>query len=153
MKTIVNSAESLSLAIGKMKKMYHDKKYLRVSLVAGQDRSLQQNSLFHAWIQQLVREDGEFTAEEYKARSKLRFFVPILRAECEAFAKDWEIIFPAATRTNPDQRTAEVAAMDLMRVSSTCTTSQFSRALEEMQKYFSTKNHDPVFLEFPEESK
>lgn len=151
MKTIVNNPESLAETIGKLKKMYHDKKYLRVSIVAGQDRSLQQNSLFHAWIQQLVRDGGEYTTEEYKQRAKLKFFVPILRAECESFAKSWDLMFPIATRTNPDQRLKELTAMELMRVSSVCTTSQFNRALEEMQKYFSTLAHDPVFLEFPED--
>ena len=151
MKFIINGPKSQAEFIGKLKKMVHDKKYVRATIIGGQDRSLEQNSLFHAWLQTLVSDDGEYTAAEYKARAKLKFFVPILRAEDEDFAVKWETIFPAATRTQPDQREREIAAMDLMRVSSTCTTSQFSRALEEMQKYFSTKKHDPVFLEFPQD--
>jgi hypothetical protein len=150
MKLVVFDEGSLAKVISVLRAEFHAAKYLRVSIARGRDRSLEQNNIFHAWLMQLAAEHGEYTVAEYKTRAKLRFFVPVLRAECEDFCEKWDAVFPIAKRGDPEQYERELAAMDLMRVSSVCTTGQFSKALEQMQKYFSTLKTGPCFLEFQE---
>lgn len=49
-------------------------------------RSLDQNKLQRLWINELA-EQGDMTAEEYRAYCKLHFGVPILRSENERFCQ------------------------------------------------------------------
>lgn len=49
-------------------------------------RSLEQNRLQRLWINELA-EQGDMTAEEYRAYCKLHFGVPILRHENERFCQ------------------------------------------------------------------
>ncbi|TWV81527.1 hypothetical protein [Moraxella sp. VT-16-12] len=49
-------------------------------------RSLDQNKLQRLWINELA-EQGDMTAEEYRAFCKLHFGVPILRSENERFCQ------------------------------------------------------------------
>jgi len=144
--TIINSKASLSETIGKLRGLFEEAKYLKVSVSKSRDRSLDQNRLLHAWFNQIAVERAEFTIAEVKCFCKLHFFVPILRAEDEEFADAYdEAIKPLAY----EQKTK---AMTLMPVTSRCDVKQLSRGLEAMQAHYSGLDVDPVFLEFPEES-
>lgn len=52
-------------------------------------RSLEQNKLQRLWINELA-EQGDMTAEEYRAFCKLHFGVPILRHEDERFREAYD---------------------------------------------------------------
>ncbi|AKG19260.1 hypothetical protein AAX09_07600 [Moraxella bovoculi] len=52
-------------------------------------RSLEQNKLQRLWINELA-EQGDMTAEEYRAFCKLHFGVPILRNEDERFCEVYD---------------------------------------------------------------
>ena len=52
-------------------------------------RSLDQNRLQRLWINELA-EQGDMTAEEYRAYCKLHFGVPILRHENEKFRQGYD---------------------------------------------------------------
>ena len=53
---VINSADSLQRALGDLREMWNQHKFLRVSVKAGKDRSLPQNALVHAWYGQIARE-------------------------------------------------------------------------------------------------
>lgn len=55
-------------------------------------RSLDQNRLQRKWLQE-AEQQGDMTAEEYRAFCKLHFGVPILRAENEAFCAVYDDCF------------------------------------------------------------
>jgi len=57
-------------------------------------RTIEQNKLQREWMNQLASQ-GDMSAEEYRARTKLHVGVPILRAENEEFMKRYdEVIRP-----------------------------------------------------------
>ena len=146
MKLIVNSTESLAQAVGTLKTMFHKHKFLRLDIKTGRDRTLDQNAILHAWIQQLTDQGGEHTFDGYRNFCRLHFFIPILRAENE----DFRAVYDECLKGLPYEK--KLTAMTLVSgISSICTTDQFSRALEQMQKHFATLENDCVFLEFPEE--
>lgn len=88
--TYVNSEGSLSKLIGDLRGLWREHKYLRISIKAGKDRSLDQNAILHAWINQIATELREQTAAEVKAECKLTIGVPILRAEDEEFRQFYD---------------------------------------------------------------
>jgi hypothetical protein len=146
MKLLINSNESLAQAVGTIKTMYSKHKYLRLDVKTGRDRTLSQNDLFHAWVQQLTDQGGEHTFAGYRNFCRLHFFVPILRAENDEF----RAVYDKCLKGLPYDTKLE--AMSLVSgLSSICTTEQFSKALEQMQKHFATLATDCVFLEFPED--
>ena len=144
-KFIINSPSSLSLAIGKLKGLWNKHKYLRVTVAAGIDRTSQQNRLLHAWFSEIAECRSEYTPEDVKSECKLRYFVPILRAENEQFADAYD----AAIK--PLDYETKLKAISLMPVTSICTTSQLNRGMEQMQSAYANMGSDAVFLEFPEE--
>lgn len=147
LKIIVNSSESLSTAIGKLRGAWARDKYLRVTIVSGKNRSIQQNRLLHDWINQIADERGEITPFDVKAEVKLRFFTPILRAEDEEFCAAYD----AAIK--PLDYQTKLQAIVLIPVTSRCSVSQLSRGLEAMQMHYAALDVDPVFLEWPDEMK
>ena len=69
----------------------HSDKPMTVSIEKGiiGKRSLEQNKLQRLWINELA-EQGDMTAEEYRAFCKLHFGVPILRNEDERFREVYD---------------------------------------------------------------
>ena len=63
-----------------------------VEIVAGRKRSTEQNSLQRRWITEIAEQLGDRTAEEVRGECKLRFGVPILRAENEIFCEKYDRI-------------------------------------------------------------
>ena len=145
-KLVVNSSETLSVAIGKMRTLWSKHKYLRITIAMGVDRTSQQNRLLHAWFNEIADVRQEQTSFDVKSECKLRFFVPILRAENDDFCDAYD----AAIK--PLDFPTKLKAISLMPVTSLCTTSQLSRGMESMQMHYSSLDTDAVYLEFPEES-
>jgi hypothetical protein len=61
-----------------------------VTIVQGQPRSADQNRLQRKWCQEIAEQLGDRTAEEIRGDAKLRFGVPILRAENAEFCEKYD---------------------------------------------------------------
>ena len=140
---IINSEASVQSFIGDVRELFRQHKYLKVSVKAGKDRSLDQNSISHLWYEQLSRELKENDALGWKCFCKLHFGVPILRSEDE----DFRVFYEAIKRLDYEQK---IASMKFIPVTSLMTKPQLSKYLEDMQEEFIPRG---VFLEFPKECK
>ena len=136
----VNSETSLQSAIGMLREQYSRYKFLRISTKTGQDRSLNQNAITHAWYEQLARELREDDALGWKAFSKLHFGVPILRAEDDEFREAYDSVI------KPLSYEKKLLAMKMLPVTSEMTKKQISAYAEAMQAHFIQQG---VRLEFP----
>lgn len=141
-----NSAESLSRLIGELRSLWGEHKYLRVSVKAGKDRSLDQNAISHAWYEQVAQETREDDAAGVKRYCKLHHGVPILRAEDDEFREFYDVAIKGLTYEQ------KLKAMDFLPVTSLMTVKQLSAYLEAVRDdYRRPERPDPVFLEFPPE--
>lgn len=138
---LANSEESLSKAIGDIRSAWKEHKYLRISVKAGNDRSIQQNAILHAWITQISQELREQTPAKVKAECKLVYGVPILRAEDEDFRKFYDHAIKWMTYEQ------KLDAMAFVPVTSIMTVKQLSQMLTGMQEAYRGR----VALEFPPE--
>lgn len=141
---VINSQESLQTAIGNLRAMWGESKFLRLKIRRGKDRSINFNDLSHVWYEQIARELREDDALGYKAFCKLHFAVPILRAEDSEFRS----FYDGAIRQGFSYE-QKLAAMRYLPVSSLMTNPQFKQYCEAMQAHFLTQG---VQLNFPTES-
>lgn len=139
----VNSEPTLSKLIGDLRGLWREHKYLRISIKAGKDRSLDQNAILHAWINQIATELREQTAAEVKAECKLTIGVPILRAEDEEFRQFYDKSIKLMTYED------KLHAMSFCPVTSLMTVKQLSQFLTGMQETYRKRG---VELEFPAEA-
>ena len=137
----INSEQSLQSAIGDLREQWKRHKFLRVTVRAGKDRSIDQNSISHAWYQQIANELREETALGVKNYCKLHYGVPILRAENEEFRIQYDTVL------KPLSYEKKLMAMNFLPVTSLMTKGQLSQYLAAMQSGYA----DRVRLEFPEE--
>jgi hypothetical protein len=63
-----------------------------VEILAGRRRSIEQNKLQRLWLKEIAEQAGDRTPEEVRGDAKLRFGVPILRAENETFREKYDRI-------------------------------------------------------------
>ena len=140
---IINSQESLQSAIGDIRSMWEQAKFLRLDVKRGKDRSLDQNAISHAWYEQLARELREDDALGWKCYAKLHCGVPILRTEDGEFRESYDAVIKPLSYEN------KLIAMRCWPVTSIMTKPQLSKYLEAMQADFA-KRH--VLLTFPEQS-
>ena len=113
MKLVANSDRTLSDAIVALKTAYALKRYVRITLTTGRDRTLDQNALWFALYIRISEVLGDGTAEDiayYRAFCKLRCGVPILQVRSEEFRQKWNLI----VLSNPAFQTWE-AQMSLMQ--------------------------------------
>lgn len=100
-----------------------------VEITKGRRRSTEQNRTQRLWINEIVEQLGDRTAEEVRGDAKLRFGVPILRAENEVFREKYDRLikplpyetklelmmepmdFPVTRIMNVDQKTRYLDAM------------------------------------------
>lgn len=61
-----------------------------VTIAAGIPRTVDQNKLQRKWCGEVAEQLGDRTAEEVRGDAKLRFGVPILRAENPSFAEKYD---------------------------------------------------------------
>lgn len=146
-KHIVNSKAALSELIGTARRLFAEHKYYKVTFSMSRDRSLQQNRLFHSWINQIVMERCEDTMVGVKSNAKLHFFVPILRAEDDEFARVYDL------GIRPMEEAVKIEAISIVPVTSRCNVDQMSRGLDAMRMHYSALDVDPVLLEWPDEMK
>ena len=139
---IINSDNSLQSFIGDIREEWNSAKYLRVTIKRGKDRSIPQNSISHAWYEQLARELREDDAIGWKCHAKLHYGVPILRAEDEEFRTTYDLVIKRLTYEQ------KLEAMKCWPVSSLMTKVQLGKYLEAMQQGFAQQG---VYLTFPEQ--
>lgn len=138
---VINSDISLQSAIGTLREMYAQHRYVKISAKTGKARSLDQNAISHAWYEQLARELREDDALGHKCYCKLHHGVPILRAEDEEFREAYDAVIKGLTYEQ------KLIAMRHWPVTSIMTKEQLSKYLESMQADFEKRG---VRLEFPE---
>ena len=116
-----------------------------VTVTKGRVRTSRQNRLQRQWCNDVAAQLGDLTAEEVRGEMKLRFGVPILRAEDEAFAAAYD------ERVKPLPYEAKLALMmeplDLP-VTRRMTTAQLTRYLDAIHAHYSAQG---VVLTQPEE--
>ena len=75
-------------------KFLHTRKLpVTVTIIAGAKRSDAQNRLIQRWNGEIQEQRGDVTFEEVRAENKLRFGVPILRRDNEAFRETYDATF------------------------------------------------------------
>lgn len=137
---VVNSEPSLQLALGDIRQLFAQHKYLSLAVRCGTDRSLPQNSFTHAWYGQLARELREDDEAGWKSYCKLHHGVPILRQESPDFRTAYDASIKLLTYEQ------KLQAMRFFPVTSLMTKDQLSRYAEAVQKDFDARG---VRLEFP----
>lgn len=140
---IVTTPAKLSAAIGELRDALKETGWLRVSWRHDKDRTAQQNALSHAWYEQIASELREYTAAGVKASCKLRYGVPIMRAE----DADFRAMYDGALR--PLTYEQKFAVMHYMPITSLMTTAQLSQYLEAIRDAYA----DRVRLEFPDDAR
>lgn len=140
MKLTINSETTLQSAIGELRTLWHARKYLTLTVRDGKNRSLTQNAISHAWYEQIARELREDDARGVKRYCKLRFGVPILRAEDDEFREAYD---GSILRTLTYEQ--KLMAMDVLPVTSRMNTRQLSAYMEDVQQHYIGR----VQLEFP----
>lgn len=126
----VNSEQSLQQAIGDMRELWREHKFLRVNIKTGKDRSLDQNAISHTWYEQIARELREDTPLQVKQFCKLHYGVPIMRAEDEDFRSLYDLVIKPLTYER------KLAAMSAWPVTSLMTKTQLSEYLEAIQQAY-----------------
>ena len=139
----VNSDTSLQDFLGSARELYAKFRYFKASVKTGKDRSHPQNSISHAWYEQLARELREENALGWKCFCKLHYGVPILRAEDDQIRETYDAVI------KPLSYEKKLVAMRAWPVTSLMTKDQLSQYLELMRAGFA----DRVRLEFPAASK
>lgn len=138
---VINSVESLQIAIGDLRDKWNRYKFLRLSIKTGKDRSIPQNSLTHAWYGQIARELREDDELGWKCYCKLHHGVPILRAEDDEFRETYDSVI------KPLIYEQKLMAMRCWPVTSIMTKEQISKYAEAVQADFAKRG---VVLQFPE---
>lgn len=138
---IISSAESLQRALGDLRSMWNQHKYLRLNIKTGKDRSLPQNSITHAWYTQIARECQDATETDWKCHCKLHYGVPILRTEDAEFCASYDAVIKPLAYEN------KLIAMRCWPVTSLMTKDQLSQYAIAMRADFAKQG---VRLEFPE---
>ena len=138
----LNSEPSLQSALGEIRTLWQQNKWLKVTVQTSKPRSLDQNALSFAWYEQLARELPDHDADGWRCFCKLHFAVPILRAEDEQFRTFYDTALKSTLTYEQ-----KLAAMKFVPVTSLMTKAQLSRYLESVQSEFIGRG---VVLEFPE---
>ncbi len=142
MNLTINSERTYSDACVKLRTEWEAHKYLRLAVKTGIDRSLEQNNHSHVWYAQISRELNEDSPLGVKCECKLRFGVPILRADDAEFDQ-W-----FANSIGKLDYEMQIKAMEFIDVTSLMTVRQLKKYLEDMQKDYSMRG---VILNFPKE--
>ncbi|MFD2271384.1 hypothetical protein ACFS07_10290 [Undibacterium arcticum] len=127
---VANSAESLQSAIGELRDLWNQHKFLRISIKAGKDRSIPQNAITHVWYEQIARELREDNALGWKCYCKLHHGVPILRTEDDEFRGTYDAVI------KPLSYEQKLIAMRCWPVTSLMTKEQLSKYAEAIQADF-----------------
>lgn len=142
--TVINSEASLRKAVRELENDYREYKFIRLSKKKGMNRSIPQNSIAHAWYNDIATQTAD-TPENVKCECKLRFGVPILRAE----DPDFREMYDTSILRNLSYE-QKLKAMRYIPVTSNMTKPQLSRYLEHIQQSYAQQG---VVVSFPDEVK
>lgn len=140
--SVINSEASLRKHQREIEQAFREHKFLRVSVKPGIGRSLDQNALSHAWYNEIAIQIAD-TPENVKCECKLRFGVPILRAEDPDFREMYD---NSILRNLTYEQ--KLKAMRFIPVTSNMTKAQLSRYLEHIQQSYAQQG---VVVQFPDE--
>jgi hypothetical protein len=140
MEITVNSDTALQQAIGDLRDLFKQHRFVRVKMTTGKARSLDQNGISHVWYEQIARELREDTVLGVKCFCKLNYGVPILRAEDDGFREKYDSLVKG--RFSYEEK---LALMAWFPVTSLMSKDQLSQYLAAMQSGYA----DRVRLEFP----
>ena len=119
---------------------------ITVTWTQGATRSTAQNRLAQRWFTDIATQLGDQTHEDVRAECKLRFGVPILRAENEVFRLSYDRVIKALPY---EEKLAAIKAFDLP-VTRLMTVKQMTAFMDEMQRHWSGQG---VRLTYPEAMK
>lgn len=134
MSIIVNSDDKLSEAIGELRAAYKEHRYVKMTLVEGKHRSLSANAISHVWYAAISKELGEQTPEEVRCECKLRYGVPILRAE----DPDFRAMYDRAIKPHLSYE-EKLQAMRFLPVTSLMSREQMRRYLDTIQSEYAKR--------------
>ena len=141
---VINSEASLRKFQKDIAGQFQEHKFLRVNVKEGVGRSLDQNAISHAWYNEIAIQTMD-TPENVKCECKLRFGVPILRAE----DADFKEMYDASILRNLTYE-QKLKAMVFIPVTSNMTKKQLSRYLEHIQTSYAQEG---VIVDFPVQEK
>ena len=123
---------------------------ITVTWTQGAPRSTAQNRLAQRWFTDIATQLGDQTHEDVRADCKLRFGVPILRAENEAF----QISYDRVIKDLPyEDKLDAIKAFDLP-VTRLMTAKQMTAFMDEMQRNWTAQGvrlTDPEALKYEQE--
>lgn len=123
---------------------------ITVTWTQGAPRSTAQNRLAQRWFTDIATQLGDQTHEDVRAECKLRFGVPILRAENEAFRLSYDRVLKALPY---EEKLAAIKAFDLP-VTRLMTVKQMTAFMDEMQRHWTAQGvrlTDPEALKYEQE--
>lgn len=123
---------------------------ITVSWTQGAGRKPAQNRLAQRWFTDIALQLGDQTHEDVRAECKLRFGVPILRAEIEAFCVSYDATMKGLTY---EEKVAAIKAFDLP-VTRLMTVKQMSAFMDAVQQEFTRQGvrlTDPEALKYEQE--
>jgi C-terminal processing protease CtpA/Prc len=123
---------------------------ITVTWTQGAPRSTAQNRLAQRWFTDIAAQLGDQTHEDVRAECKLRFGVPILRAENDAFRLSYDRVIKALPY---EQKLDAIKAFDLP-VTRLMTVKQMTAFMDEMQRHWSAQGvrlTDPEALKYESE--
>ena len=123
---------------------------ITVTWAQGAPRSTMQNRLAQRWFTDIATQLGDQTHEDVRAECKLRFGVPILRAENEAFRVSYDRVLKSLPY---EQKLDAIKNFDLP-VTRLMTVKQMSAFMDEMQRHWTVQGvrlTDPMELQYQQE--
>ena len=123
---------------------------ITVTWTPGAPRTTAQNRLAQRWFTDIATQLGDQTHEDVRAECKLRFGVPILRAENEVFRLSYDRVLKALPY---EEKLAAIKAFDLP-VTRLMTLKQMTAFMDEMQRHWSGQGvrlTDPEALKYEQE--
>lgn len=123
---------------------------ITVTWTQGAPRSASQNRLAQRWFTDIATQLGDQTHEDVRAECKLRFGVPILRAENEAFRLSYDRVLKALPY---EEKLEAIKAFDLP-VTRLMTAKQMTAFMDAMQRHWlplGVRLTDPEALKYEQE--
>lgn len=123
---------------------------ITVTWTQGAPRSTAQNRLAQRWFTDIATQLGDQTHEDVRADCKLRFGVPILRAENEAFRLSYDRVIKDLPY---EDKLDAIKAFDLP-VTRLMTAKQMTAFMDEMQRNWTAQGvrlTDPEALKYEQE--
>lgn len=107
-----------------------------VTIAEGKHRTNPQNKLQRKWMTEISEQLGDCTPEDVRGECKLRFGVPILRAENEAFRVSYDrVVKPLPYETKVELMKEPIS----LPVTSMMTTKQKTAYLDAIHRHYSAQ--------------